>query len=200
MHRFLTETVFSSLYGIITVLFACERMTATISAARKSVKQPPQLLTTIPLLTYCLLAFAAVIEYFIGSRALNYWISACGFAIFMTGIKLRTAAIKEFADNWNIHITAKSIKKIITSGPYCFVRHPYYLAVILELTGFSLISNSYFTLTAVALIQLPLLLMRIDREEKELEDKFPGIYLPYKKTVNALLPALRGPLRQTKGR
>jgi len=192
MQRFITEAVFSSLYGIIIIYFAYERVTATLSSAGKSAKQPPQLLTTIPVITYCLLAFSAITEYFLGQRALNYWVSALGFTIFITGIQLRTAAIKECADNWNIHITAKPVKKIITSGPYRFIRHPYYLAVILELAGFSLISNSYFTVAAGALVQVPLLLIRINREEKELQEKFPGIYLPYKKTVNALLPACGG--------
>ncbi|MFA6217128.1 MAG: isoprenylcysteine carboxylmethyltransferase family protein [Candidatus Omnitrophota bacterium] len=197
MHKFQTETIFSSFYLIVIVCFAIERASATFAVSKEVAHQTPQLITTIPLITYCIIAALAIVEYFSGNRPVNYWISALGFSIFLTGIKLRAAAMKECGDNWNIHVSAKLVKKIITTGPYQFIRHPYYLAVILELTGFSLISNSYLTVTAVALIQAPFLLTRIKLEEKELLSRFPDIYLHYKKAVNAFLP-LR-PYKQGKG-
>ena len=149
-------------------------------------------LTSIPFLTYIALFFISVIEFSLSAdRALNYIISVMGIFVIALGVFLRYQAVSVFRDNkqkWVSHIDAENISVLITAGPYKFLRHPYYLSVMLELCGIALVLNSYRAIILIFLIQSPLLYKRIAVEELELSNKFGEQYLLYKKQVMAILP------------
>src|SRR3989338_2224568 len=148
-------------------------------------------LTFIPFLTYIVLFFASVVEFSLTThKTLNYIISIVGVFALASGILLRYQAVRIFRINgqkWMSHIDAENISALITKGPYKFIRHPYYLSVMLELCGIALFINSFRTIIFIFLIQEPLLWQRIVTEESELIRKFGEQYLLYKKQVPAIL-------------
>lgn len=76
--------------------------------------------------------------------------------------------------------------RLVTEGAYRFVRHPIYLGVLLCAFGFALATMSPLRLVLAAILFV-FFDMKSRREEKWLEEKYPG-YASYKKRVKKLLP------------
>jgi protein-S-isoprenylcysteine O-methyltransferase Ste14 len=64
-------------------------------------------------------------------------------------------------------------QRVITSGPYRFVRHPGYLGMLLRFTFSSLILGSWAAV-AVATLFMPVYMVRIKKEEPVLLDQLEG--------------------------
>jgi protein-S-isoprenylcysteine O-methyltransferase Ste14 len=75
-----------------------------------------------------------------------------------------------------VHTKIYADHQLIKTGPYKILRHPYYIAVLLELTGLSLIYNSIAGIILTYCVQLPFLLYRIPKEENTLINKFGEKY------------------------
>jgi protein-S-isoprenylcysteine O-methyltransferase Ste14 len=138
--------------------------------------------------TYPLLIFGSLGEYFLIPRKINLWISSIGLGIVAVRIWLKWWAIFTLGEYWSVQIEIRESHKLIKDGPYRYLRHPAYLSNLMEYLGVALIANAYYTLIGVLLIYLPLNLIRFRLEEKELIRKFGEEYEDYRKEVPALLP------------
>jgi protein-S-isoprenylcysteine O-methyltransferase Ste14 len=72
-------------------------------------------------------------------------------------------------------------QRVISTGPYAFVRHPMYAGALLLMTGTPLALGSYWGLLALAAMS-PFLLWRILDEERFLAINLPG-YREYRAKV-----------------
>jgi len=133
----------------------------------------------IPLSTYLLILFTSMIEFFLTVKIVNLIISLIGFVIFIAGVLLRKKSISGLGENWSLYIEIKEGHELITDGVYKILKHPYCLAVIFELIGVCLLANAFFSLIMVFLIQAPLLLIRVNLEERVLIDYFGDAYRRY---------------------
>lgn len=139
-------------------------------------------------ITYILLIFGTIGEYFLIPRKINLWISGIGLGITAVRIWLKWWAMLTLGDYWSLHIEIREAHKLIKDGPYRYLRHPAYLSNLMAYFGIPLITNAYYTLIGVFLIYLPFNLIRLHLEEKELIKKFGEEYEDYRKKVPALLP------------
>jgi protein-S-isoprenylcysteine O-methyltransferase Ste14 len=86
-------------------------------------------------------------------------------------------------------VQVEQSQRVISSGPYTFVRHPMYLGVTLMYLASPLALGSYWALLPAVLI-VPILVARIINEEKVLQRDLPG-YREYKQiTRYRLLPGV----------
>ena len=74
----------------------------------------------------------------------------------------------------------------VASGPYRFVRHPMYFAVIVFLTGWSVLWES-FAGALLTVATFVLLDLKAAREERWLEETYPG-YAEYRRRTRKLIP------------
>ena len=81
---------------------------------------------------------------------------------------LRYWAIATLGARWNVRIIVVPGEEPITSGPYRFIRHPNYLAVILELASLPLAGGAVVTALAASALNALVLARRIPLEEREL--------------------------------
>jgi methyltransferase len=81
---------------------------------------------------------------------------------------LRYWAVVTLGDRWNTRIIFLPGATPVTAGPYRFMRHPNYLAVILELFAVPLIHGAYLTSLTFTLANAAMLLVRIRAEEAAL--------------------------------
>ena len=101
------------------------------------------------------------------SRMLNsYWIIFA--ALFGVAQFLRYWAIKSLGVYWNTKILVLPNHKLVIAGPYKFLRHPNYLAVIVEIAVIPLIFSCYLTACIFSVINFILLRRRIKIEENAL--------------------------------
>lgn len=81
---------------------------------------------------------------------------------------LRYWAITTLGDRWNTRIIFVPGDKPVTGGPYRWIRHPNYVAVIVELLAIPLVHGAYVTAVVAAAVNGGLLLVRIRAEERAL--------------------------------
>jgi methyltransferase len=92
--------------------------------------------------------------------------AALGGALIAQG--LRYWAIATLGYRWNTRIIFVPGAAPVTAGPYRFVRHPNYVAVILELLAVPLIHGAYLTAIVFTAANAMMLLVRIRAEEAAL--------------------------------
>lgn len=92
----------------------------------------------------------------------------------------------------NITQTVKTRKehKLVTNGPYRWVRHPLYSVGTLLFTSFALMASNWF-IGLTTLIGLVMLMVRLPKEEKNLVEKFGEEYKEYAKRTGRLIPRIR---------
>ena len=92
----------------------------------------------------------------------------------------------------NVTPTAGTRKdhKLVTTGPYRWVRHPLYSAGAAFAVALNLLVANWFT-TASGTTALTLLLMRLPKEEEELIERFGDEYREYAERTGRLFPRLR---------
>ena len=91
---------------------------------------------------------------------------ALGVALAAQG--LRYWAIASLGERWNVRVIAVPGDPPVTRGPYRFLRHPNYLAVIAEIAAVPLVHGAYVTSIAFSLANAALLAVRIRVEERAL--------------------------------
>jgi len=113
-----------------------------------------------------------VSEYIFLNRELNkFWIPL--LILFILAQILRYWAISTLGHCWNTKILVIPGTKPISSGPYKYVKHPNYVAVITEIAVIPLIFSCYFTAVGFSILNILALKRRIQIEEKALSDAMP---------------------------
>ena len=139
-------------------------------------------------ISHSILVIATLAEYFFFTSRINYLVSFGGLFIYSSGLILRDCSIKALGRFHSLQIEIRKNHSLIKDGPYRVVRNPYYLSAILEILGFPLVANAYYTFCLGIVLYLPLMAIRIYFEEKELLNKFGREYMDYKNQVSAFLP------------
>jgi protein-S-isoprenylcysteine O-methyltransferase Ste14 len=129
-----------------------------------------------------------VVEFFFVPRPLNLWVSALGLVLVVLAGVLRLRAIRALGRFWSLHVEVRERHEFIREGPYQFVRHPAYSAFVVEHVAVPLIGNAWWSLAAALLLYVPVVLLRLQREEAALVGKFGDAYRAYQQDVGALIP------------
>jgi methyltransferase len=111
--------------------------------------------------------------------------------MFLSAFILRRWAVNALGDYHSIHIEIRANHPLIKNGPYAYLRHPYYLSVILELLGLPLVGNAFFSFVISLFLYVPFLLLRVYLEEQVMINKFNGEYIKYKKNTPGFLPIIK---------
>lgn len=112
---------------------------------------------------------AALLEIFFLSLANNIILQIAAFVLFLCAQGIRYTALTALGQFWNTNIMANSAKaEFVKSGPYRFIRHPNYLAVIIEFLSIPLIAGAWRTAIFYSIWNALVLRKRIVSEEAEL--------------------------------
>jgi methyltransferase len=85
---------------------------------------------------------------------------------------LRYWAISTLGEKWNTRVIVMPGSIPVTTGPYRFIKHPNYVAVVVELVAVPLIFGSWITAVIFSIGNAALLAVRIRAEEKALGGKW----------------------------
>lgn len=81
---------------------------------------------------------------------------------------LRWWCIRSLGPHWNTRVVVVPGLPLVARGPYRFLRHPNYVAVVLEGAALPLAGSAWITATAFTALNLPLLAVRISAEDAAL--------------------------------
>jgi protein-S-isoprenylcysteine O-methyltransferase Ste14 len=112
-----------------------------------------------------------------------------GLAIELCGLLLAIQARHYLGRNWSGRVTIKVDHELIRSGPYRFMRHPIYTALLSMYAGTAVVSGEFhaligFTFAAFAYWR------KLRIEEETLADAFGAEWIEYRRSTRALLPGL----------
>jgi protein-S-isoprenylcysteine O-methyltransferase Ste14 len=113
-------------------------------------------------------------------QILGLILTLSGYSLFIWSVIARNI----YAVSWKM----PENQKLVTWGPYCYVRHPSYLGYFLMFFGLFFIWPSLFTLLPMAAI--PGYYRITFEEEKLLTQRFGEEYLRYQKRTGRFIPRL----------
>jgi protein-S-isoprenylcysteine O-methyltransferase Ste14 len=180
-------------FGIALVIFmifvSMQRLLETF-ARRPTIEGDRMLRWSFPLMMviHSTIFAGTLVEYFLVNRAITYWVTAIGLMLYFGSLVLRNAAIRTLGRYFSLHIEIRKEHTLIKEGVYGALRHPIYSAVIVELISVPLVANAYYTVLFTIVVYLPLLFLRLQREEMALIKRFGDNYAQYRRDVGALVP------------
>lgn len=116
-------------------------------------------------LLHTLFLIACPLEVWLLDRPFVPALGAGMFLLLVLAAGLRWWVVSALAGRWTTRIVVLPGVAPVTGGPYRFLRHPNYLAVILEILALPLIHTAWITALAFSLANALLLRVRIRAEE-----------------------------------
>jgi protein-S-isoprenylcysteine O-methyltransferase Ste14 len=114
-------------------------------------------------------------------------VKALGVASFAAGGLLLIWTLRTLGKNLTDTVVTRREHTLVLHGPYRWVRHPFYDAVLLILLGVSLIAANWFLLL-VGTSVLALIWMRTRKEEELLLARFGSPYREYMRRTGRFFP------------
>ena len=113
-----------------------------------------------------------------------------GFLLIGCGMALIVWTFRRLGGNLTDTVVTRRDHTLVTTGPYRYVRHPFYLAGALAALGGSLVTANWFLLVA-ALVPLAFLFARTRIEEEKLIERFGDEYRNYMANTPRFIPRLK---------
>ena len=114
------------------------------------------------------LLVGAVVEVLALDRPFLPWLGWPMLALLVASQGLRWWCISSLGRQWCTRIVVVPGRSAVISGPYRFLRHPNYLAVVLEGIALPLVHTAWVTAAAFTVANAALLRVRIAAEEQAL--------------------------------
>jgi methyltransferase len=114
--------------------------------------------------------FACALEVALLGRAFDARLGLPMLALALSAQALRYWAIATLGPRWNVRVIVVPGDTVVTSGPYRWLRHPNYLAVVLEGAAIPLVHGAWLTALAFSAANAWLLHTRIRVEERALSE------------------------------
>jgi len=124
------------------------------------------------------------------SVPLPVWLRWAGVAIGALGASLLTWTFHNLGKNITDTVVTRKEHFLVTSGPYRWVRHPFYVAFALAMLANSLVTANWYVFATGAVVLL-LLVIRTSKEEAKLIERFGDEYRQYMATTGRFWPRLR---------
>lgn len=112
--------------------------------------------------------FACVLEVWLLSRPFLPWLGWPCLAVSLGSQVLRYWAIITLGRRWNVAVLVLPGAPAATAGPFRYLRHPNYLAVVVEGVAVPLMHSAALTALAFSILNAWLLVVRIRCEENAL--------------------------------
>jgi protein-S-isoprenylcysteine O-methyltransferase Ste14 len=143
---------------------------------------------TLPLLMAILL-YAFIPEWMAWSTiTLPVWVRWLGVGLGIACLPLIRWVFSSIGSNISETVLTKREHKLVTEGPYRWVRHPLYGVGLLEILALSLIAGNWFMALLWVIGVLVFRFIVIPIEEAKLIAAFDGEYERYRARTGALAP------------
>jgi methyltransferase len=93
-------------------------------------------------------------------------LAASMFALFLAANCIRLWVVRTLGNHWSVQLMDSTSLGVITSGPFRYVRHPNYAAVLSEMVTLPLIHTAWITAIVGSLGYIAILTQRLAIEER----------------------------------
>jgi len=167
-------------FWVFVSFVICQRLTELLIAKRNAQQMFSRGATEVDksgyryiVLMHTLFFLSLISEKLFFRKVLNeYWYVF--LLLFIISLVLRYWAIISLGEYWNTRIIILQNSVRIRKGPYAYLKHPNYLAVIIELAVIPLLFSCYVTSVVFSVLNMFVITRRIKIEENALESlKYP---------------------------
>jgi protein-S-isoprenylcysteine O-methyltransferase Ste14 len=120
------------------------------------------------------------------------WSRWMGAALSAVSLPLLVWVHHTLGTHWSTSLRVREEHRLVTSGPYRWVRHPMYTVLFGYFIGLTLLSATWLVLT-LTVTSILVLYRRIGIEERMMQEQFGDEYTAYMARTGRLLPRLRRP-------
>jgi len=136
---------------------------------RGAIEIAPRILPVMTVL-YVVMYAGSWAEYALSPKHISVlWATGFGF-LFIAAKALKFWAIKSLGALWTMRVLIVPGTRVITSGPYRWIKHPNYVAVLMEIAGTTLLGKCYVTGASVLSLFFVVVYYRIRVEEHALSE------------------------------
>jgi protein-S-isoprenylcysteine O-methyltransferase Ste14 len=123
-----------------------------------------------------------------GFTAVRWPIFVVGLVIMTLGIALRQWSVLVLGQFFTVQVHVREGQTVVDTGPYRFVRHPSYTAIVLTFVGMGVALENWWSLTALVVVPTIGLVVRIRVEERALTDALGEPYRQFSASRARLIP------------
>lgn len=116
------------------------------------------------------------------------WAFILGLSLIIMGIGLRVYAIRWLGKFFTATVEIKTAHKLVTDGPYTWIRHPSYTGAFMAILGCPVLLESWYALPFSVLAMLYAYYFRIEHEEAALIRSFGKEYEQYQTNTKRMIP------------
>jgi protein-S-isoprenylcysteine O-methyltransferase Ste14 len=117
-------------------------------------------------------------------------VKAAGVAVYLAGVGARVWSMRALGESFSYDLKVAKGQRLVTTGPYRWVRHPSYTGLVMWSAGIALWNASLPGLAALMVTTVPQVVVRMRIEERMLADHFGRRWEPYERRTRALVPGL----------
>ena len=161
---------------------------STVSEIREKPKtflqKFPPVISMLSLVALLLAAFQiGTLEYTEEFNLIRY----IGLAVYLVFSWIQVWSFKSLGENYSQDIMIKKSHELVMKGPFKIIRHPQYMCQILLDLGATAATLGY-VVGILALIEIPIYIMRASAEDKLLYKYFAEKFSEYKKKSGFMIP------------
>ena len=123
-----------------------------------------------------------------GIRVARWPIFVIGLAIVMLGVALRQWAVLSLGKFFTVQVRVRSDQTVVDTGPYRWVRHPSYTAIIVSFVGIGVALENWLSLAVLVVVPTIGLVVRIRVEERALLEALGEPYRQFSTSRARLIP------------
>ena len=117
------------------------------------------------------------------------WLRWLGFILGLLSLASWTWAQSALGSQWSPQLQLRDEHRLVTSGPYAYVRHPIYTSMCGYFIGLALVTANWVFIVLVALTFAGLF-ARVPQEEKMMIDRFGDAYREYARRTGRFVPKI----------
>jgi protein-S-isoprenylcysteine O-methyltransferase Ste14 len=115
------------------------------------------------------------------------WLRWMGVALGIASFAIYAWSRATLGKEWSSPLQMRENHHLVTTGPYVWIRHPIYLALMVFMAGIALVTANWF-LVAFLVVSIADLALRIPKEEQMMIEEFGNEYKAYMQRTGRLLP------------
>jgi methyltransferase len=122
----------------------------------------------IMIFLYVMMYVGSVLEYTYMHRQISGWWIGLFLSLFALAKLFKFWAARSLGPFWTMKVLVVPGAAAVQAGPYRYIRHPNYIAVLLEIAATALLGKAFLTAAVVLVLFLLVLYFRIRSEEAAL--------------------------------
>jgi protein-S-isoprenylcysteine O-methyltransferase Ste14 len=122
--------------------------------------------------------------------AVRWVVFVVGLAAIVGGSALREWAVRTLGASFTFDVRVAADQRVVTGGPYRFLRHPSYTGLIASYVGLGLTFGNWLSLAVIAILPTAGLVYRIRVEESALREKLGAAYAQFASGRKRIIPGI----------